>query len=430
MSEWENTSLGELITYKKGYAFKSSLYDINGEETIVRVSDTTENSININSCNKIKTENVIGLDDYRLNTNDIVIATVGSWADNPNSIVGKVIKVPCFAHNALLNQNAVRLRGIHDKIKQNFLYYILKNEDFSSYLLLAAQGSANQASITLKDIFGYLFNLPPLPEQQAIASVLSALDDKIDLLQRQNQTLEQMAATLFRQWFIEEAKEDWEKDSFLRWIENTKGGDWGKEEPNGDFQKAVFCLRGTDIADLKQGLPVSTPLRFIKLKKFEAIEPDVGDIVIEISGGTENQSTGRCFYINEDVCKLFSEPLIFSNFCRLLKIRDYRYSYFVYLYLNYLYDNDEFFQFENGSSGIKNLNYKFLLQEQKYVMPSIDMVLQFNLLVSNFFNKINKNKFQIRTLKSLRDTLLPKLISGEVRLKGFAEKVDGLQDAS
>ena len=124
MSEWENTSLGELITYKKGYAFKSSLYDINGEETIVRVSDTTENSININSCNKIKTENVIGLDDYRLNTNDIVIATVGSWADNPNSIVGKVIKVPCFAHNALLNQNAVRLRGIHDKIEQNFLYYI------------------------------------------------------------------------------------------------------------------------------------------------------------------------------------------------------------------------------------------------------------------------------------------------------------------
>ena len=121
MSEWENTSLGELITYKKGYAFKSSLYDINGEETIVRVSDTTENSININSCNKIKTENVIGLDDYRLNTNDIVIATVGSWADNPNSIVGKVIKVPCFAHNALLNQNAVRLRGIHDKIEQNFL---------------------------------------------------------------------------------------------------------------------------------------------------------------------------------------------------------------------------------------------------------------------------------------------------------------------
>ena len=74
--------------------------------------------------------------------------------------------------------------------------------------------------------------------------------------------------------------ENWRTGIFSELILSTLGGDWGKEEPNGDFQKAVFCLRGTDIADLKQGLPVSTPLRFIKLKKFEAIEPDVGDIVI------------------------------------------------------------------------------------------------------------------------------------------------------
>ncbi len=63
----------------------------------------------------------------------------------------------------------------------------------------------------MKLFLGYEFLIPPLEEQKAIAEVLSSLDDKIDLLHRQNQTLESLAQTLFRQWFIEEAKEEWEE---------------------------------------------------------------------------------------------------------------------------------------------------------------------------------------------------------------------------
>jgi len=259
--------------------------------------------------------------------------------------------------------------------------------------------------------------VPPLPEQQAIASVLSSLDDKIDLLHRQNKTLEAMAETLFRQWFIEEAKDDWELGTFEKWISETKGGDWGKENPQDDFNKAVMCIRGTDIADLQKGLPKSTPIRFIKAKKFDSIEPQNGDIVFEISGGTETQSTGRSYFVNESVKKLFDYPIVFSNFCRLLKVRNSKFSLFVFLYLQYLYKNDEFFSLENGSSGIKNLNYKVLLFEQLYKMPPIELVLEFNNEVSCLFEKINSNKFQISTLENLRDTLLPKLMSGEIRVQ-------------
>lgn len=232
-----------------------------------------------------------------------------------------------------------------------------------------------------------------------------------------------MAETLFRQWFIEEAREDWEDATFEKWISETKGGDWGKEIPIDDFTLEVQCIRGTDIADLQSGLPKSTPIRYVKAKKFESIKPYEGDIVLEISGGTETQSTGRAYYINGQVRRLFTKPLVFSNFCRLLKVRSPKFSKFVYLYLQYLYKSDEFFALENGSSGIKNLNYKVLLTEQFYKMPSTDLVESFDNEVDSFFSKVNANKQQIQTLENLRDTLLPKLMSGEVRVQYQTEEV-------
>src|SRR5690606_20245743 len=87
-----------------------------------------------------------------------------------------------------------------------FIYYFLQTFDFKSFNVGSAVPTLNRNHIHPIDI-----KLPPLPEQRAIASVLSSLDDKIDLLHRQNQTLEQMAETLFRQWFVEEAVEDWEE---------------------------------------------------------------------------------------------------------------------------------------------------------------------------------------------------------------------------
>jgi type I restriction enzyme, S subunit len=87
-----------------------------------------------------------------LKENDIVISTVGSWPNNPDSVVGKVIKVSMLADESLLNQNAVRLRSI-DKCSQLFLYNSIAKEEFSEHVISGAQGSANQASVTLEHIF-------------------------------------------------------------------------------------------------------------------------------------------------------------------------------------------------------------------------------------------------------------------------------------
>jgi type I restriction enzyme S subunit len=309
--------------------------------------------------------------------------------------------------------------GISDK---HFLYYFTVSPIFRDVAILSMTGSSGRQRVQTDVVKQHSFEIPELPEQKAIAAVLSSLDDKIDLLHRQNKTLEAMAETLFKQWFVVEAREDWENVPFGKWIENTFGGEWGKEELEAEFVVPVYCIRGTDIADLQTGLATKTPMRFIKKKKFESIEPKNGDIIIEISGGTENQSTGRALYINQQIKNLFDLPLVFSNFCRLIRPLKSEYSFFLYSYIQYLYNQDEFFNLENGSSGIKNLNYKGLLFELPYPMPPEDKIFEFNHQVSIYFLKINKNKKQIQTLETLRDNLLPKLMSGEVRVNFAPEK--------
>ena len=176
VSDWEEVVLGDYVDHQKGYIFKSKDYQDEGE-LIVRVSDFTDRSIDISSCNRIDKLRVDEFESVKLNAHDVIIATVGSWPKNPASIVGKTVSVPKDAEGALLNQNAVRLRAING-VEQRFLFFLLKNKAFQSYIISTAQGSANQASITLRDIFRYSFKLPPLSEQKAIAHILGSLDDK------------------------------------------------------------------------------------------------------------------------------------------------------------------------------------------------------------------------------------------------------------
>ena len=152
---WQVKELSQLVKHQKGFPFKSAWYQDEGH-LVVRVSDTTEDSINVNSCNKISEELAAEYSSYALKENDLVIATVGSWPPNYSSVVGKVIRVPRTAKEGLLNQNAVKLTVSSEySFHQGFLHYSLKNPRFMSYIVNRAQGSANQASITLKSIFKF-----------------------------------------------------------------------------------------------------------------------------------------------------------------------------------------------------------------------------------------------------------------------------------
>jgi len=355
----------------------------------------------------ITEKDAMRLSRYRVQNGDIVYSRRGD--------VEKCAYINESEEGWLCGTGCLRIRIDSAHADSKFVAYYLSTEDMKSWISNNAVGTtmSNLNSSILQQV---PLSLPSLDKQKQISSILSSLDDKIDLLNRENATLEAMAETLFRQWFIEEAKEDWEEGKLGNYVNETVSGEWGKENPEGDFIKPVQCIRGTDIADLNIGLATKTPIRFIKESKFDKIEPNNGDIIMEISGGTENQSTGRVTFINEDVKALFDYPIIFSNFCRLLRIKE-ECTYFIYCYLRYLYNQDELFNLENGSSGIKNLDYKALLYELSYPMPNEKrQILDFNNKVRLYFDKINRNKQQIQTLIHTRDILLPKLMSNEIQL--------------
>ena len=196
------SKLGDHIEYVKGFAFKSKDYTETGIP-VIRVSNFTDNSINIKDVYHIPKERFSEFQKVKLIKDDIVIATVGSWPTNPSSVVGKTIRVPPEANNTLLNQNAVRIRSL-DKDEQLYFYYVLKDKSFSDYIISTAQGSANQASITLKSILDYdLPNIDSKEKRIKIGKTLATYDEKIQLNTQINQTLEQIAQTLFKSWFVD-----------------------------------------------------------------------------------------------------------------------------------------------------------------------------------------------------------------------------------
>lgn len=196
------SKLGDHIEYVKGFAFKSKDYTETGIP-VVRVSNFTDNSIDIKDVYHIPKERFSEFQKVNLIKDDIVIATVGSWPTNPSSVVGKTIRVPPEANNTLLNQNAVRIRSL-DKDEQLYFYYVLKDKSFSDYIISTAQGSANQASITLKSILDYdLPNIDSKEKRIKIGKTLATYDEKIQLNTQINQTLEQIAQALFKSWFVD-----------------------------------------------------------------------------------------------------------------------------------------------------------------------------------------------------------------------------------
>ena len=192
MKEWKEYRIQDIADFQKGFAFKSSDYSESGTR-IIKV--TNLNQKDYNNCAYIDNSEAPLYDKYRLAENDIIISTVGSWPTNPESVVGKVSRIPECISGSLLNQNAVRIK-VRNGFCQNFLYYHLLTPAFAKYIVGTAQGSANQASITLDDIRHYSFLCPDYQEQVRLSSILQAIDDKIDLNNRINHNLEEQADCL------------------------------------------------------------------------------------------------------------------------------------------------------------------------------------------------------------------------------------------
>ena len=167
------------------------------------------------------------------------------------------------------------------------------------------------------------------------------------------------------------------------------------------------------------------PTRFLKPSSVEKRQLADGDLAIEISGGSPTQCTGRPVLASEALLQSLGQPLVASNFCRILKLKSPALSKFVYLWLRRLYDAGELFQFETGTTGIKNFAFVIFSERYPLVVPDLRVAGAFDRAVSPFFARIQANSQESRTLATLRDTLLPKLLSGELSVAALESKLEG-----
>ena len=317
-----------------------------------------------------------------------------------------IIKNP--PDNLIVSTGFAVITADNNKAENRFIYYYLTLDEIVDYLdSIAESSTTTYPSIVPDDLKNLIIPLPPLPEQKAIAEVLSSIDDKIDLLHRQNKTLEEMAMTLFRQWFIEPTKdglpEGWEEVSLGDIFDIGIGRTPPRKESQW-FSVNQHDIRWISVKDLGSiDTYILNSSEFLKeeaVKEFNIpIIPDntvvlsfkltVGRIGITIGEMVSNEAIAHF--------KLKPDSKISSNY--------------LYLFLKTL----DFSAFGSTSSIAEAINTK-IIKEIKILVPNDELITSFQSLINPVFQKIRLNTLEIQTLEKLRDTLLPKLMSGEVRV--------------
>ena len=174
-------------------------------------------------------------------------------------------------------------------------------------------------------------------------------------------------------------------------IKTFISGDWGSEVPTEETPNAVYCVRGADIVPISNNDFSNIPLRYISDRSLENRLLQSGDIVVEKSGGSPTQSTGRAVFISEELIKAKGQ-VVCSNFCMAFRVKDGWNPYFIYQYWQNIYNAGVFFNFEGKTSGIKNLQIDNALSAIQIEHYPISHQNQISKILSSIENKICINR--------------------------------------
>jgi len=280
---------------------------------------------------------------------------------------------------------------------------------------------------------------PDTRTQKKIAAILSSLDAKIALNNRVNTELEALAKTIYDYWFIQfdfpdgksrpykisggkmvwndalkrEIPAGWQVQPLTSWIARQKSGEWGTDKATGDSDAQVTCIRGADINALNGRGELNAPTRYVPVSKVEKhLIPY--DIVVEISGGSPTQSTGRAALVSPEVIERFEVPLVCSNFCKALTLKDGKQAHLFFQQWNAIYRAGIFFGWEGKTSGIKNLQFDSFTSSHLTPVPPDALSRHFQEFCRSLDKRKQSGLRENRELTQLRDWLLPLLMNGQV----------------
>jgi type I restriction enzyme S subunit len=382
LEKWQETTLDKVSMIIGGGTPKSTIKEYwNGDIPWISIADF--NNENRWICKTEKTITEAGLNNSStrlLNQGDIIISARGTVG-----ALGQLKRAMAF------NQSCYGVRA-NKQLDQNFLFYLLK---YNVPQVLKNTHGAVFDTITRETFKHIKIIIPGLMEQKSIAVVLSTLDDKIELLQKQNKTLEQMAQTIFKEWFVSNFYI--EKQRLGNLVEVKRGGSprpiqdyisetgyrWLKiSDASATFSPFIFeikeCIK-------KEGLNKTTLLKAGSLVLSNSATPGVPKIL----------AVDSCIH---DGWLHFPKSR-FSN---------------EFLYLLFQEIRPQLIQQGNGSV-FTNLKTD-ILKDYEAPLPSDKILQKFDNVAKPIFEKIYNDANQIQSLKNLRDTLLPKFMNGAIRI--------------
>ena len=401
MTEWKEYKLGEIADVQTG-PFGSQLHmsDYQKEGTpIITVEHLGDNRIVHNNLPLVGEEDKNRLKKYVLAEGDIVFSRVGS--------VDRRAYVSANEDGWMFSGRCLRVRPTQ-KVDAKFLSYYFGLEDFKETIRRIAVG-ATMPSINTTILSNVVVPLPPIDTQRRIASILSSLDDKIDLLHRENATLEQMAETLFRQWFVVEAKEEWEERKLGDYVEIVNGVSYKGE----DLQPSEVGMVTLKSFDRNGGFRLDGYKDFCgKYKDTQKLNN--GDLVVAHTDITQDAAVignpaivfaderYREITFSMDVVKVISTTPLFSTST-------------LYFLMKTSTFKDHCLGYANGST-VLHLSKK-AIPEYEFLIPSKDVINRFNEVASSILSRVLRNNKQIQILARIRDGLLPKLMSNVITIE-------------
>jgi len=206
----------------------------------------------------------------------------------------------------------------------------------------------------------------------------------------------------------------WRLVPFGQLLCHTIGGDWGSDAPDDKNDARVAIIRGTDIPDLQSGANSRVPVRYTSQKKLATRKLEDGDIVLEVSGGSKDQPTGRSLYLTSGLLGQFDCPVEPASFCRLLRPNTKDIGVLLGQHLTYIYAQGKTWEYQNQSTGIANFQTTHFLETELVAVPGDALLTAFAETIRPMIDRAHLT--QIQELATLRDTLLPRLISGQLRL--------------
>jgi type I restriction enzyme S subunit len=301
------------------------------------------------------------------------------------------------------------LAAIRHKNGSDYRYFVKGMIDFHLPHLLGIATGSTFPSVTGEQLAGLQCLLPPLHEQKAIAAVLSSLDDKIELLRRQNKTLEAIAQTIFKEWFVKFKI----KGQKLK-IKNETG------LPEGWTQKGI-----DEIADFLNGLALQNyppknkedVLPVIKIRELKAG-------ITEQTDKASKEIDAKYIIENGDVLFSWSGSLDVVLWCygkgvlnqHLFKVTSKKYPKWFYYY--WILEHLQFFRsIAEAKATTMGHIQRHHLSEAIVTVPNDDFMAFADDIMKPVFEHVILNNSQIQTLSKLRDLLLPKLMKGEIRVK-------------